>query len=278
MSFSQGDKVGRWKLLEQLDFHKGPSSRRWRCICECGKFGKPYAYTLKNGSSKSCGCLRVLFTKKHGQVGLPFYSKWLRIRQWCNNPKHPLYGTHGAIGVKVCDSWDKSFEAFAKDVGKQPSDKHTLERIDVTGDYEPGNTRWITRSQRRPQKTSPRSIRIAKFVKLTGLPKETIKARVRYGWSDERLLEPLHAPSLAVAHAKVDREFKARQALRDESERAKLEKMHNQSLETQKKNRRKKSRKPAARTPSATPAQSKGSKDNPKPSSKSFRLRTFLSD
>ena len=48
----------------------------------------------------------------------------------------------------MCDRWNgpHSFEAFLADVGPRPSPKHSIDRINNDGNYEPGNVRWATQS------------------------------------------------------------------------------------------------------------------------------------
>jgi hypothetical protein len=74
----------------------------------------------------------------------PLYSVWLGMKTRCSNPNQPSYKHYGARGVSVCDRWKESFKAFLGDVGERPSPDHTLDRIDVDGDYEPSNVRWAT--------------------------------------------------------------------------------------------------------------------------------------
>lgn len=74
------------------------------------------------------------------------YRTWLGMKNRCNNPNAVAYRYYGAKGVKVCERWQK-FDNFYADMGDRPSPNHSLDRIDPTGDYEPGNVRWATRSQ-----------------------------------------------------------------------------------------------------------------------------------
>lgn len=65
----------------------------------------------------------------------------------CYNPNADNYKWYGGRGVQVCDRWRKSFMAFYKDMGSKPTQKHTLDRIDPYGNYEPSNCRWATPKQ-----------------------------------------------------------------------------------------------------------------------------------
>lgn len=98
-------------------------------------------------------------------------------------------------GITVCDEWKNSFEAFLKDVGPKPSQKHTLDRIDNNQGYTPGNVRWATRieqarNQRRTtmltyqDETRP----LTEWAEIVGIPQRTIKSRLKMGWSTEAAL------------------------------------------------------------------------------------------
>lgn len=65
----------------------------------------------------------------------------------CTNEKAKSWKYHGGAGVRVCDEWMRSFEAFAEHIGEPPTPLHTVDRIDPFGNYEPGNVRWATQSE-----------------------------------------------------------------------------------------------------------------------------------
>ena len=75
----------------------------------------------------------------------PTYNTWDRMKQRCFNPKHVRYHCYGGRGIVVCERW-LVFENFLADMGRRPKNK-TLDRIDVNGNYEPGNCRWATAKQ-----------------------------------------------------------------------------------------------------------------------------------
>lgn len=90
-----------------------------------------------------------------GERRAPEYVSWRNMLKRCLNPNDDAYENYGGRGIKVCERWQRSYEAFLADVGRRPDPRpyrYTLDRIEVDGNYEPGNVRWATPAEQNANK------------------------------------------------------------------------------------------------------------------------------
>lgn len=141
--------------------------RSWLCVCDCGATKLIVDTSLLRGVSRSCGHLRrdLLVAKltTHGLTNTPGYTSWAEMMARCNNPESPSYKNYGSRGIKVCARWS-DVRAFMEDMGERP-EGHSIERLDVNGEYTPENCIWAT------HKTQVRNRRVTTFVTYQGVTK-----------------------------------------------------------------------------------------------------------
>jgi hypothetical protein len=132
--------------------YKNVKDTIWLCQCDCGKMKEIRATHLKSGATISCGCLQSKPGDKnpnyrHGGRYSPEYWPWQALKDRCVNKNRGDFQSYGGRGITVCERWRDSFENFFADMGPRPSPKHSVDRIDVNGNYEPGNCRWASISE-----------------------------------------------------------------------------------------------------------------------------------
>lgn len=177
----------------------------WNCKCECGSERIIIYHSLTQGHTKSCGCFsRDNQREKHTTHGASFtkeYNIWKGIKQRCFYPKHVQFDRYGGRGITMHPGWVDSYENFIKDMGPRPSSKHSVDRKDNNGNYEPGNCRWATKGEQSnntsvtikiPYKNS--TVSLKEYCDEHKLPYATIRYRIQYyNWPIERALtEKIH--------------------------------------------------------------------------------------
>lgn len=173
-----GQRFGRLTVLAPDG--KDPQGRyKWRCRCDCGNEKTTTGTYLTRGETRSCGCLHTevvsahnkseakkestrrwnsTYKYKHGSTGSRLYRVWGGMKKRCYNPKEKAYKDYGGRGITVCDEWKASFEAFCEWAMANGYDENaaygecTIDRIDVNGNYEPTNCRWVPMAEQNKNK------------------------------------------------------------------------------------------------------------------------------
>lgn len=162
----------------------------YECTCTCGNIVFTDKYKLQSGHTKSCGCFKLdnlsVIKFKHGKSKTPEYKAWSGMKERCNNATYKGYRYYGGRGIKVCDRWSESFENFFLDMKNKPSSKHSLDRIDVNGNYSPDNCRWATTSQQSANRRdttkylfNDHMMALSHIAKIVNIPQTTMQRLVR---------------------------------------------------------------------------------------------------
>jgi hypothetical protein len=204
---SAGDRFGRLVVQRELDQVKTPNGtivRMVECKCDCG-FSKVFRLpALRNGRTKSCGCLAKEMAVErghkfgghvtHGESGTPEYRVWLAMKARCLDLENERYGGRG---ITFCERW-RSFLAFLEDMGRRPSDLHSIDREDNDGSYEPGNCRWATvevqannRSNNIRLEIDGIVMSVGECVSEFGISSAVIYRRLKRGASAEDAVKPV---------------------------------------------------------------------------------------
>jgi len=169
--------------------------RRVRVRCSCNELVVAVS-DLKSGNTKSCGCLVRERMTRHGMWKSPEAAAWRQMNHRCPNGNSESYADYGGRGIKVCERWRESFEAFFADMGPRPSAHHSLDRYpNNDGNYEPGNCRWATAKQQAQNRrdnvrltVDGETLTVAEWSRRSGVPDRTIRGRLTAGWTHEQAI------------------------------------------------------------------------------------------
>ena len=147
-----GQRFGKLTVIELTDKRTKSKNVIWKCKCDCGNTTEADSGELGSGSKKSCGCIvserAKTLNRTHGGRNDRLYLVWMDMRRRCRDVNDHNYTNYGGRGIKVCDEWQNypAFKEWAIKNGYNPyaeRSKCTLDRINVNGNYEPSNCRWV---------------------------------------------------------------------------------------------------------------------------------------
>lgn len=185
-------EIGRFKIYKDGDkLFKRPTVI---AKCKCGRTLQTTETSIRNGYTKSCGCLQKQATIKrnkdnaiHNMSHTKTFKTWDSMKERCYNPNNISYPNYGARGITICNRWLESFQNFYDDMGERPKGM-TIDRIDGTKNYEPSNCKWSTVKEQASNRRTNRyiimndeKITMSEFAKRLKLDDSSItKWAVRY--------------------------------------------------------------------------------------------------
>lgn len=196
-----GETFHRWNVIAYAG--RAPNRDFWVCRCECGTVSTVVGNALRCGRTKSCVCCRAEQQHTRTVHGMtrrftkmpPEYNSWRGMIQRCTNPKHQAYSDYGGRGITICDSW-MSFMNFYNDVGRRPTELHTISRIDNNGPYSPTNCRWELFSQQARNRRSNvlvtyqnETLCLCDMASKFGIKYSRLRSRLRNGMAIQQAIE-----------------------------------------------------------------------------------------
>lgn len=190
-----GKISGKLKVLSELDERAKGGGKQYLCKCECGNTTIVRSDHLKSGHTTSCGCNKIMITS-HKKSQSNLYRRWDKIKQRCYNKNSKNYKNYGARGVKMCDEWLHNFMAFYNwAISNGYRNTLTIDRIDVNGNYEPNNCRWVDYTTQNNNRRNTvyltcngKTQSVMEWCRELNLNPSTVYYRVKRGYNSYRCL------------------------------------------------------------------------------------------
>lgn len=191
-----GKRFGRLVVLRELSEKDKSRSHLVECFCDCGNTTITRTSSLKRGNKISCGCrIHDGMATTHGMTDTPTFNSWWQMVRRCTDPKAGNYAEYGGSGITVCDRWRDSFENFLADMGERPSEEHSIDRRDNTGNYESENCRWATPFEQMNNRRNTvyltyrgETKSLSEWAKDLSCDPARVYRRLQAGWSSEEAL------------------------------------------------------------------------------------------
>lgn len=192
--YKPGYRVGSMTLLELVQ-KISYGANHWKVLCDCGSESVKRTTDFWKLQTCSYTCplhrTRAIYPKGSGKER----HAWLDMKARCIDPLHPAYHRYGGRGILVCDEWIENFSAFYAHVGPAPNKMQSLDRIDNSKGYEPGNVRWATKRQQNSNKENTIYITangctqsLAYWARELKVPHSKLYWRYKNGWQHERII------------------------------------------------------------------------------------------
>lgn len=214
---------------ELADWQEKKGDWWWRDIKGLGEKGMTAVVESQDAffltKREAAGKERRTYLERHGQSYTPEYTAWKNMIRRCSCPTAQAYPFYGGRGIKVCEAWADSFEAFIADMGPRPSADHSIERLDNDGNYEPGNCVWATQEEQNRNRSNTARYTfygvektIGEWSKETGISVANLHYRIKKGWPHEQVFSQEKLPGKAIGRRSAH-EDASDQAVVDQAEK-----------------------------------------------------------
>lgn len=173
----------------------------WNCVCDCGKTSVVNGSSLIRNKTKSCGCLGPALSSirnatQNGASKTRLYKLFYGIRDRCYNKNGKDYKNYGGRGIKICDKWLQDPNEFIRWANNNGYKKGlSIDRINVNGNYEPSNCRWVSAKKQANNRRSNlvitfegKTMTASEWCALKGWNRHVIPERLKKGWSLEKTM------------------------------------------------------------------------------------------
>ena len=201
-----GQKFNRLTVIKYL--YTKNKRAYWLCKCACGNEIVVPTTALKSGNTKSCGCLHIEQTKINiskaikkqtkykSKAEKDIGKKYTSIKQRCNNPNCKAYKNYGGRGIIMCDEWANNFKTFyCWAIANGYKEGLTIDRINVNGNYEPNNCRWVSNLKQQNNKRNShyiiydnKKLTCSEWARELNIPVGTILYRISKGYETKEVL------------------------------------------------------------------------------------------
>lgn len=198
-----GRRFGKLVVIKPTGDKKG-NNYLWLCKCDCGRTIVTKSANLTSGGTQSCGCLRIKNITKHGGTHERLYKVYSSIKGRCYNKNSPYYKNYGGRGIKICNEWlgrnvgYSNFKKWALSSGYNELAKKgecTIDRIDVNGNYEPSNCRWVNQKIQQNNRRNNKKIEyngeiksLSEWCDILGYKKSGISHLLNKGYTLEEII------------------------------------------------------------------------------------------
>lgn len=200
MELKIGQRFGRLTVIERAPDGNDKSKYnavRYYCRCDCGSVVSVRKNGLISGNTKSCGCLsKEVHSTQKGLISHPLYNIWRGMKKRCYSKTDHAYRNYGGRGITVCEEWKNSFLSFYEWALRSGYNQGlSLDRVDNDKGYSPDNCRWATNTEQGNNRRTNHhleyngeTLTLAQWQAKTGIRQETIRRRLKNGWSIEDAL------------------------------------------------------------------------------------------